>query len=93
LALGDHSIESGDDSGGPLPITTEQIAGKFIRYYWRQAIPYVAPTEARVLQQNTGKQAAIVNLVQAARQEHDDSLAAAMNNGAFGKRWCARSQA
>ena len=49
LALADFSIEAGDDSGGSLPITTEQIAGKFIQYYWRQAAPYVAPAEAKVL--------------------------------------------
>jgi hypothetical protein len=49
LALADLSIEAGDDSGRPLPITTEQIAGKFIQYYWRQAAPYVAPAEAKVL--------------------------------------------
>jgi 5-methylcytosine-specific restriction endonuclease McrA len=76
LALADLSIEGGDDSGRPLPITTEQIAGKFIQYYWRQAVPYVAPAQARVLQQNTGKQASVVNIVQAARNEHGDSLAA-----------------
>jgi hypothetical protein len=79
LALADFSIEAGDDSGGSLPITTEQIAGKFIQY-WRQAAPYVAPAESRVLQQNTGKQAAVVNIVEAARNEHGDSLAALMNN-------------
>src|SRR6516165_1165634 len=80
LALADLSIEGGDDSGRPLPITTEQIAGKFIQYYWRQAVPYVAPAEARVLQQNTGKQAAVVNIVEAARKEHGDSLTALMND-------------
>jgi hypothetical protein len=79
LALADLSIEAGDDSGRPLPLTTEQIAGKFIQFYWRQAAPYVAPAEARVLQQNTGKQAAVVNLVEAARKDHGDSLAALIN--------------
>jgi hypothetical protein len=80
LALADLSIEAGDDSGRPLPITTDQIAGKFIQYYWRQAVPYVAPAEARVLRQNTGKQAAVVNIVEAGRKEHGDSFAALMNN-------------
>jgi hypothetical protein len=36
LALADLSVEAGDDSGAPLPITTDQIAGKFIQYYWRR---------------------------------------------------------
>jgi hypothetical protein len=80
LALADLSIEAGGDSGRPLPLTTEQIATKFIQYYWRQAVPYVAPAEARVLQQNTGNQAAVVNIVGAARKERGDSLAALMNN-------------
>lgn len=85
LALADLSIEAGDDSGGALPITADQLAGKFIHYYWRQAVPYVAPAEARVLQQNTGKQAAVVNIVRAARKEFGDSLAAVMHNAAVWK--------
>jgi hypothetical protein len=84
-ALADLSTERGGDSGAPLPITTEQIAGKFIHYYWRQAVPYAALAEVRVLRQNTGKQAPIVNIVQAARQEHGDSLAAVMNNASLWK--------
>jgi hypothetical protein len=35
LALADLSIEAGDDSGLPLPITTEQIAAKDAGV-WRQ---------------------------------------------------------
>ena len=80
LALADLSIEAGDDSGAALPITTKQIAGKFIQYYWRQTVPYASAAEARVLQQNTGQQAVIVKIVQAACQEHGDSLAAVMNS-------------
>lgn len=53
LVLADLSIEAGDDSGGALTITTDQIAVKFIKDCWRQAVPYVASAEARVLQQNT----------------------------------------
>ena len=41
LALADLSVERGDDTGGPLPVSVESIAEKFIRYYWRQgrAVP------------------------------------------------------
>ena len=68
LSLADLSIEKGDDSDAALPLTTDEIGEKFIQYYWRQAAPYAAGSTARVLQQNTGKQAAIVNLVRDARQ-------------------------
>ncbi len=74
LALADISIEHGDDSGAPMIVEIEDIADNFIDYYWRQAVPYSSPREARVLQQNTGKQAAIVNLIREARETYGDSL-------------------
>jgi hypothetical protein len=74
LSLADLAVECADDSGAPLKVTSDQIAEKFIQYYWRQATPFPSP-KASILQQNTGKQAAIVNLLQAARQKHGDSLA------------------
>ena len=37
LALADLSIEKGDDSGAGLTVSADAIAGKLIRYYWRQA--------------------------------------------------------
>ncbi len=82
IALADLSVERGDDSGAPLMLTTDEIAGKFIQYYWRQAVPYARASTAHVLQQNTGKQAAIVNIVQAARRDHGDSFTALMNRPA-----------
>jgi 5-methylcytosine-specific restriction endonuclease McrA len=82
LSLADLSIENGDDSGAPLPIDTADIAEKFIQYYWRQALPYPSPINARVLQQNTGKQAAIVNAVEAARGRYGGSLPVAMKDRA-----------
>ena len=48
LALADLAIEQGDESGGPLQLSTEAIAGKFIQYYWRQAVPYPSSSDARV---------------------------------------------
>jgi 5-methylcytosine-specific restriction endonuclease McrA len=80
LALADLSIEHGDDSGAPLTVSIEDIAEKFIDYYWRQAVPYPSPRDARVLQQNTGQQAAILNLTRVARAAHGDSLASLMRD-------------
>lgn len=85
LSLADLSIEKGDDSGSPLELSTNHIAAKFIQYYWRQAIPYTASDLAGVLQQNTGKQAAIVNLVAAARVGLGDSLAKVDKRGSAWK--------
>lgn len=84
LALADIAVEKGADDSGTLTITTGEISEKFILYYWRQASPY-APTgqptvDARVLKQNTGQQAGIVNLVESARCRYEDSLTDAMND-------------
>ena len=78
LALAVLSIEEGDDSGEPLELTTDSIAEKFVQYYWRQVVPYATAGEATILQQNTDRQAAIVNLVREAHAQHGGSLAAAM---------------
>jgi hypothetical protein len=80
VALADLCIEHGNESGAPLDVSTDDIAERFVRYYWEQSRPYPAPAEARVLRQNTGNQAAIVNLVRAARAEHGDSLASLMRD-------------
>jgi hypothetical protein len=79
LALAELSIEAGDDSGAALPISTDDIAIKFIQFYWPQAVPYPA-ARARILQQNTAKQAAIVNMVEAARAASGGSITGAMTN-------------
>jgi len=79
LALADLSVELGDDSGGPLRVAVDRIAEKFIGYYWRQAAPYV-PMEAKdtatVLQQNTGRQAEIVSILDQARARHGPKIQA-----------------
>jgi hypothetical protein len=85
LLLADVSVECGDDSSEPLPLTAEAIAEKFVQYYWRQAMQYPAAKAATVLRQNIGQQAAIPNIVLQARQQHGDSIVAMMNQraGAF----------
>ena len=75
LSLADLAVEKGDETGNPLSIATENIAEKFVQYYWRQALPYVTPGRAAVLQQNTGKQAKVVRVLEAARGQYGDSLA------------------
>ena len=87
VSLADLSVEKGEDSGSPLTLTTDEIAAKFVRYYWRQVVPYVKLGGGKVLQQNTGRQqATIVQLVQAARQKHGDSLASAIHQSSSWKR-------
>jgi hypothetical protein len=75
LSLADLAVEKGDDSGNALKIGTEDIAEKFVQYYWRQAVPYVTPGHAAVLQQNAGKQAKVVRVLEVARHRYGDSLA------------------
>lgn len=85
LSLADLSVEKGDDSGAQLTVTIEDIAEKFVQYYWRQTAPY--PTaEPIVLQQNTGKQAAILNVLGTARVAHSDSLPSVMKQAVIWKR-------
>jgi 5-methylcytosine-specific restriction endonuclease McrA len=79
-ALADLSVELGDDSGRPLPLSTFEIAEKFVDYYWRHAIPYTTANGERVLRQNTGQPAKIISLVENARRQHGDSLASIMRD-------------
>ena len=81
LSLADLAVEKGDDNGETLVIDSRQIAEKFIQYYWRQAIPY--PTregESRILQQNTGQQAAIINDAISLRETFGGSYARAIRD-------------
>jgi hypothetical protein len=82
LSLADLSVEKGEDSGAPLTVDTADIAEKLIQYYWPQAVPYPSPVNAKVLRQNTGKQAAIVNAVEAARATFGGSLPMMMKDRA-----------
>lgn len=71
-ALADLAVErGGDDGDAPLVVSTQDLAEKFVAYYWRQAVPYVRPGDAaaqsRVLLQNSDGQAAIINKIAEAR--------------------------
>jgi 5-methylcytosine-specific restriction endonuclease McrA len=75
LALADISIEKGDDSGSSLPVAIDDIAMKFVNYYWRQSIPYAAGANVLVLRQSTGRQAMVIRVLAEARSCYGDSLA------------------
>jgi hypothetical protein len=74
MALADLSVEFGDDSGAALEINSEQIAEKFIDYYWRQTLPFLGNA---TLQQNTGKPLIVIILLLQIRATYGDSIAAA----------------
>ena len=42
-ALAALSVEKSEFSEDSLRITTREIAEKFISYYWRQTLPFIAP--------------------------------------------------
>lgn len=69
-ALADLSVEHGSTPDGSLPLHVEQIAEKFIEYYWNQARPF----QKQVLRQNTRGQAEVVRLVEEFREQADGRL-------------------
>src|SRR6478672_3803082 len=76
-ALADLAVLKGDDSGAPLEIETKDIATRFAELYWRQSRPFQVGGEAAtelVLQQNTGKQAAIISQIVHAQEGCGGSL-------------------
>src|SRR5450755_4007405 len=75
-ALADLAVLKGDDTGAPLEIETKDIAAKFVEMYWRQSRPFQVGGEATglVLQQNTGRQAAIISHIVQTQRECGGSL-------------------
>lgn len=77
MALADLSVEKGTDTASPLSLTSEEIAEKFIQYYWPQSRPYVPSgreIKARTLWQNTGRQARVVSLVRETSEKYGNKL-------------------
>lgn len=64
-ALADLAVLHGDDAGAPLDLDTKDIAVKFVELYWRQCRPFQLGGENTgiILQQNTGRQAAIISQI------------------------------
>ncbi|MFL6447990.1 MAG: hypothetical protein ACJ746_09920 [Bryobacteraceae bacterium] len=69
-AFAEVSIEQGDDSARALQLPLFAIAEKFVKYYWRHAIPYTTATGEAISKQNTGQPAKIISLVAEDRREH-----------------------
>src|SRR5437868_2072377 len=76
LSLADLVLEKGNDSGGSLTLSTNDLSRKFVQYYWRQTIPY----REIVLKQTTGTPAEIIQMVQNAVQQYEGDLPLAMKD-------------
>ena len=71
ISLSRLAIEKGEDTGGVLALEYTEIAEKVIELYWKQAVPYsFKEQEQLTLNQNNGKQAAIVNRIVLMRQTY-----------------------
>ena len=88
LALADIAVEQGDDTDAALKIPTALIAEKFICSYWRQTVPYVprksSGVAARILRQNTNRQAEVVRRLEDMRVRVGPSLVAVQQDQ---RRW------
>jgi hypothetical protein len=75
-ALADLAVLKGDNSGAPLELDTREIAEKFVELYWRQSRPFQINGERTglILQQNTGRQAAIISHIMEVQQECGASI-------------------
>lgn len=72
MALSDLAVVQGEDTDAELPLRLSDVAETFARYYWPQTLPYVSgpeSSEADLLIQNNGKQAAVVNLLSHLRRQ------------------------
>ncbi len=71
VSLSRLAIEKGENAGGSLSLEYTDIAEKFIELYWKQAVPYVFNDKGQlILNQNNGKQVAIVNRIIELRQSY-----------------------
>lgn len=71
ISLSRLAIEKGEDSGKSLALEYRDIAEKFIELYWKQAAPYTFQRDRHlIINQNNGKQAAIVNRIILLRQNY-----------------------
>jgi 5-methylcytosine-specific restriction endonuclease McrA len=75
-ALADLAVLKGEDSGAPLELTTKEIAAKFVGLYWQQCRPFQVggAGSGLILQQNTGKQAAIISQIVDSQEQCGASL-------------------
>jgi hypothetical protein len=60
-----------------MTLSTNQVAEKFIEYYWRQVRPFYRAgrdENRQILPQNSDRQATIVKMISQARQNVGDSM-------------------
>ncbi|WP_052452538.1 HNH endonuclease [Noviherbaspirillum autotrophicum] len=69
LAITELAVERGTDSSDALELPLDAIADKFLELYWPQVMPYKGGVESGILVQSTGKQAAVVTLLQGIRNK------------------------
>ena len=76
MAIADLAVTKGDDTGAPLDLQTSDIAEKFIEQYWQQCRPFEIGGQATgvVLQQNTGRQAAVISKIAQVQAAAEGSL-------------------
>lgn len=80
MSLADYAVESGNDSGEPVQLTTRDIAESFAEYYWRQAVPYAqgnSQATFRVLKQGSGQQPVVLSRIMDLHNLFNGSLSAA----------------
>jgi 5-methylcytosine-specific restriction endonuclease McrA len=75
-AIADLCVIQGNDSGDSLELELTDIAEKFIELYWQQSRPFELGGQSMgfTLQQNTGRQAAVIASVLEAQQQFGGSL-------------------
>lgn len=77
MSLTRLAIEQGQDSGENLSLSYQDIAEKFIEIYWKQSLLFqFNQHDPFILQQSTGKQASIVNIIRNAQQQFKTIAAA-----------------
>ncbi len=71
ISLSHLAIEKGQSTGDSLTLQYHEIAEKFVELYWKQTVPYVFTEDRQlILNQNNGKQAAIVKHMIELRQQY-----------------------
>jgi len=74
VAIADLSVQHGRDDGSELDLPIRLIAEQFIELYWRHSAPFgrdsVGDGSYGILIQNTGRQAAMIDIVEKLRSEH-----------------------
>ena len=73
-ALADLSVQMGQDTGDELRLPVRAIAQRFAELYWRQVAPWPGAKRNGILEQNTGKRAAVVRMVLDAREQYGDRI-------------------